>query len=387
MPDYDGFRTRMRALMDERGMSFRVLAARTYISKTALNDITLGHRVPDVTYAALIDEVLGADGELVNLVTLSAVTFEDEITELTRRLRRSSLSPAALTTLEEASSRMAENYELVDPREHLERCREHLRLIAGNIGVGAVPPDRRVRLSTAGGYLALVTADLSRHLGNFERARALEALASRFGRDAGSPTIRSWALVFRGWTEFGLGRLTIARRMAGGAVAVAPHGSQVRANAIADLACMAARQGDHAAATVALNGLRDATEGLPVKASTDLFAVNQTKVHTATATTLALIGDPRSVELARQSAESYTVAAPRRAAAQRLSMAIGLVATGDVHEAVNVATAALRSGNVTASSSWKARVLVSRVGQVPGCHGMAQDLMAMIGTEPGTSNT
>ena len=141
-------------------------------------------RQPTWEEAISFDHAVGAGGESINLVTLSGATFEDEITEMTRRLRGSSLSPATLATLEETSSGLAENCERVDPREHLERCREQLRLITSKTSVGAATLSQQLRLAHAGGSLALTTADLSRHLGDIGRARTLESLASRLGRAA-----------------------------------------------------------------------------------------------------------------------------------------------------------------------------------------------------------
>ena len=135
-------------------------------------------RQPTWEEAISFDHAVGAGGESINLVTLSGATFEDEITEMTRRLRGSSLSPATLATLEETSSGLAENCERVDPREHLERCREYLRLVTNGHGARATT-GQRIRLAHAGGFLALTIADLSRHLGEIGRARSVLAVASR----------------------------------------------------------------------------------------------------------------------------------------------------------------------------------------------------------------
>jgi len=174
--DDEAFRSRLRELMTARQMSFRQLARATYVSKTYLYNVAMGHKAPTAGLAARLDGALDAGGSLAGL--LVSLPIDDEIMELTRRLAMSDLSPKALADLEERSRQLAEDYEHVDPREHLERCREYLRLVTNGHGARATT-GQRIRLAHAGGFLALTIADLSRHLGEIGRARSVLAVASR----------------------------------------------------------------------------------------------------------------------------------------------------------------------------------------------------------------
>ena len=55
----------MRALLDERGLSYRALAARTFHGKSYLQELAAGKKTPTVEVARRIDQALDAGGELV----------------------------------------------------------------------------------------------------------------------------------------------------------------------------------------------------------------------------------------------------------------------------------------------------------------------------------
>ncbi|GAA1808100.1 hypothetical protein GCM10009682_32380 [Luedemannella flava] len=62
------FAERMRDLLAERAVSYRVLAARTYYAKTYLHALATGAKSPTLEAAARIDDALAADGELVGYI-------------------------------------------------------------------------------------------------------------------------------------------------------------------------------------------------------------------------------------------------------------------------------------------------------------------------------
>src|SRR5206468_373544 len=57
----------LRALLDERGMSYRALATRVYQSKTHLHELATGLKAPTVEIATRLDNALDAGGSLLAL--------------------------------------------------------------------------------------------------------------------------------------------------------------------------------------------------------------------------------------------------------------------------------------------------------------------------------
>lgn len=64
---HDPFAVRLRELLNERGTSYRALAARTFYSKSYLHDLATGRKPPAPDVAARLDEALGAGGQLAAL--------------------------------------------------------------------------------------------------------------------------------------------------------------------------------------------------------------------------------------------------------------------------------------------------------------------------------
>jgi transcriptional regulator with XRE-family HTH domain len=61
------FGERMRALLQERGLSYRALAGHVYQSKSLLHDLASGKKWPSSDLARRIDDALRAGGELIAL--------------------------------------------------------------------------------------------------------------------------------------------------------------------------------------------------------------------------------------------------------------------------------------------------------------------------------
>jgi ribosome-binding protein aMBF1 (putative translation factor) len=66
------FAQRMREEIQERGISYRVLGARTFYAKSHLHALATGRKQPTPEAAARIDEALGAGGELARLLSFVA---------------------------------------------------------------------------------------------------------------------------------------------------------------------------------------------------------------------------------------------------------------------------------------------------------------------------
>src|SRR5262245_9514805 len=91
------FAHRMRELREARGLSYRALAARTFVGKSYLQELTSGIKSPSVQIARRIDEALEAGGELVGYVVAAPVDGRRSMSHTGPMLRRNVL--LALTGL------------------------------------------------------------------------------------------------------------------------------------------------------------------------------------------------------------------------------------------------------------------------------------------------
>lgn len=77
----------MRALREERGLSLRALERPTLSSKSTLHNIETGAVAPSMETARLIDEALGAGGELAGMVRReNQITTVDQLVAALRTL-------------------------------------------------------------------------------------------------------------------------------------------------------------------------------------------------------------------------------------------------------------------------------------------------------------
>jgi len=101
------------------------------------------------------------------------------------------------------------------------------------------------------------------------------------------------------------------------------------------------------------------------------FQYDPAKAEAYVATTLAWLGDPAAVPMARQvlgriEAAGDGLPRPRRAATARLDLALALAATGQPAETAAITLDAVTSGVLVPSSYWRAREVISAVGDAPG---------------------
>jgi transcriptional regulator with XRE-family HTH domain len=107
------FGHRMRALLEERGMSYRTLAALTFHAKSYLHEIATGRKQPTPEVARRADDALGAGGRLAELVPQGParqVSSDDNAAELARRITASDVGTETLERLELAVDDLAVGY-------------------------------------------------------------------------------------------------------------------------------------------------------------------------------------------------------------------------------------------------------------------------------------
>lgn len=364
------FGAEMRRLLDEQGMTYRALAARTYHGKSYLQELAAGKKPPTMDTARRIDDALGADGALLACVAapVSAGVSDDELdaVELARRVEASDVSPETLTRLEAAVDELATAYAGTPPVELLPRVRRHLAYIGQLVDARMTPTQRR-RLLVAGGWLSLLAATMHIDLRQGSAAQARLVTAAQLAGHAEHAEIAAWCLETRAWDVLTTGDYQRAVELSRRAQDAAPRGSSAHIQAIAQEGRAWARMRQRAQTRDALDRVDRLVASLPVPDRPEHhYRYDPDKALSYAATTLAWAGDPAAEEYARAvidhlSAPNGKPPRPRRIASAQLDLGLALLAAGKPDEASAVAVAAIASGRVVPSNWWRATEILTGV--------------------------
>jgi transcriptional regulator with XRE-family HTH domain len=370
------FAARLRELLDDRGVSFRALSARTYYSKSYLHDIASGKKAPTAELASRLDDVIGAGGQLAALVRTEdmAATSDDELQalELARRVAASDVGEETLARLELAVDELARAYATTPPEELLHRVRRHLSYVGKMIDARTTLRQQQ-RLLVAAGWLSLLAATVHIDLRQSAAADARLATASQLAEHAEHPEINAWCLETRAWDILTGGDYPLAIELSRNAQAIAPRGSSALIQATAQEGRAWARMRDRRQTRGALDRVDRLTSALIVPDEPEHhYRYDPDKALSYTATTLAWAGDPAAEEYARTLIRQLDgppngVPRPRRLAAARLDLALALLAAGTADEAATEATTAIMSGRVVPSNWWRVTEVLNAVEQL-GVH-------------------
>lgn len=367
-PSVDRFSQRMRELLDERAMSLRALAARTYYSKSYLGELATGRKKPSADAARRIDEALGAGGELVSLIEAVGPGEPDEFEalELARRIAASDLSGETLDQLETIVDDLACGYATTPPEELLPRARRSLAYVGVLLDARKTLAQHR-RLLVIGGWLSLLTATLSIDVRQRHAADAYLSAARQMAEHAEHAEIQAWCVETRAWDVLTRGDYLLAATLSQQAQMLAPRASSAFIQATAQEGRAWARMGRPAET---LDALRRAAALVAPLARPDRpehhYRYDPAKADSYTATTLAWAGDPAAEDYARAVIEQMRTSGedlrrPRRAASARLDLSLALMAANKPDEAAAVALQAIVSGRVVPSNWWRAAEVVSAV--------------------------
>jgi hypothetical protein len=181
--------------------------------------------------------------------------------------------------------------------------------------------------------------------------------------------IAAWCAETRAWERLTQGDYLQTLELSQQAQALAPRGSSVHIQATAQEGRAWARMGRRAETVDALNRTMRLVSPLPVPERPEHhYQYDPGKALSYTATTLAWVGDPGAEAIARDvvrqmEAGSDGVTRPRRAALARLDLGLALLASGKPDEAGALATTAIASGLLVASTWWRATEVVTKVVQ------------------------
>jgi transcriptional regulator with XRE-family HTH domain len=378
-----GFAEVLGALMDERGVSVSALAGRVPCDKALISRYRSGRQEPSQRMARRLDEVLGADGQLVALARRAAVRADidpgaadpadDEIAalELGRRAAASDIGPATVERLEQVADSLAVAYHSTGPAVLMPRLRRYLGYVTDLLDARATLAERR-RLLVTGGWLSLLAATCAVDLGHGHAAAAHLATAAQLARETGHAELGAWAIETRAWQVLVGGDYRRAAAIAQGAQQLAPPGSSAHIQATAQEGRAWARLGDTVETLAALRRTEALVSPLAQPGQPEHhYHYDPAKQEAYVATTLAWIGDPAAEGHARQvlaglESPAAAVPRPRRAASARLDLALALAASGRLDEAAGTALDAVTSRMLVPSTCWRAEEVIGAVAAGAG---------------------
>jgi hypothetical protein len=152
--------------------------------------------------------------------------------ELWRQASVSEVGPQTLDRLEGAFDDLAVAYLTTSPEKLLGRLRQHLGYVGDLMELRSTLDSRR-RLLVVGGWLSLLAATVHIDLLQPSAAAATLRTADGLAGEAGHDEIRAWCLETRAWQALTDGDHRRAVHLARGAQAIAPAGSSVAVQAVA----------------------------------------------------------------------------------------------------------------------------------------------------------
>jgi hypothetical protein len=178
----------LRALIQERGISFRALAAAAYVGRSYLHELATGAKVEvSMPIAMRIDDALAAGGELVALITADPIARESRaLIELLDGGDRDEAVIAACA----GAQRLAVAYLTVNPTDVLD---ETAQLRRSAVRALARAGECRAELLIAIGRLSGVLAYVALDLGDAAAARAHIDVTWRCGQATGHDGLCGWA--------------------------------------------------------------------------------------------------------------------------------------------------------------------------------------------------
>ncbi|GAA1029361.1 MULTISPECIES: helix-turn-helix domain-containing protein [Amycolatopsis] len=296
----------------------------------------------------------------------SAEDDEAAALELSQRVAASDVGDATLCQLEAIVDDLAIDYATTAPSTLAPRIRGYLAYVSRLMDARMTLSEHR-RLFVVGGWFSLLSATVHIDLDNTSTARAGLRNAHDFARDAGHDEIRAWGYETEAWqlltNKDYVGALDLSRR----AQAFAPRGSSIEIQSSAQEGRALARLGDRREMYAALSRVATLVSPLKVPDRPEHhYRYDPNKSVAYMATTLAWAGDPAAETFAREIIKRLERQTPdgkwpRRVASANLDLALALISTDRLDEAVGATHSALASGRVVPSNYWRAAEVVESV--------------------------
>lgn len=382
------FGTKLARLMTSRGLGVRELARLVPCNPGHISNLRSGKASASPELVARLDDVLGAEGELLALVPASgrrriktAVAADDEIValDLARRVEASDVGGGTVERLELIVDDLAMAYPATRPADLLVRVRTHLRYVRRLLDARATLGQHR-RLLVTGGWLSLLAATCLIDLHSDHAAEAYLRTADQLASETGQPDLAAWVLETRAWQALTAGEFRRAAMLSQGAQLAAPHASSAHLQAVAQEGRAWARAGDASETRRALTRLETLVSPLPAPDQPEHhYRYDPPKSQAYVATTLVWVRDAAAEGITREvlaaiEAPGTALPRPRRAALARLDLALALTASGKDDEAAAVALRAVRSGRLAPVDGRRVQDIIRAVAasQAPGVRELAE---------------
>jgi DNA-binding XRE family transcriptional regulator/tetratricopeptide (TPR) repeat protein len=293
---------------------------------------------------------------------------DDELAalELMRRINASDVGPETLTRLELVVDELAMAYPTTPPAVLLGRVRQHLSYVARLLDAHKTLAEHQ-RLLVIGGWLSLLGATVHIDLKQATAAQARLKTAVSLAKHAGHDEIQAWCYETEAWRLLTDGDYASALELSEAAVALAPAGSSIAIQAMAQQGRAYARLGQRTETYAAISEVQRLVSPLPRPTQPEHhYRYDPDKSVAYTATTLAWVGDPAAEDYAREIiarlAPSNDVSTwPRRVASANIDLSLALLVNDRVDEAASHTMQAITSGRVVPSNQWRAAEVVQAV--------------------------
>ncbi|TQM15609.1 helix-turn-helix domain-containing protein [Pseudonocardia kunmingensis] len=360
-----GRRPRLVQARKSAGSTQEELAHRLGVDRTTVGRWESGETEPQPWARRKLTALLGLSPSRLDAVLdgepsgLAPLDDEIEALEMARRAEASDVGEGTLVRLERAVDDLAGSYATAQPAELLHRTRLHLRYVAQLMGARTTLAEHR-RLLVVGAWLSLLAATLHVDLEQQAPALARLAVAGSLARECEHDELRAWCLETEAWRVLTLGEYGRAAELSRGAQRLAPAGTSALIQATAQEGRARARLGDARGTQQAVGRVQRLVSPLQAPDRPEHhYRYDPAKAISYTATTLSWVGDPAAVDVAREvitrlSAPDDHGGRPRRLAVARLDLGLALIRQDDIDEAVHLAVAAVASGRVTPSNTWRA---------------------------------
>ena len=208
-----GFAERLRALMGERGLTGLAVARKAHCDQAYVSRLAAGKQRPSQKIAQVLDEALGARGELAALArdlqeALPAGMPDAaalELVELTRRAERSDLGSGTLETLQVVTDQLCRDYPTVPVPLQRQRARRYLRCAIGLLEKRTTLRQHRELLVTAG-WLAALLSCVCYDAGDTAAAGAARRMTRQLGEHAAHGELVGWSFEIAAWFALVEGR-------------------------------------------------------------------------------------------------------------------------------------------------------------------------------------
>ncbi|WP_327074897.1 helix-turn-helix domain-containing protein [Kitasatospora purpeofusca] len=329
-------------------------------------------KVLRVTLAEL-DAILygGVDQGRSQVMRASATVppaYDDEIDalELARRVSASDVGKETIERLELTFHDLAVKYPTVAPHELLGQVRKYSSYVTSLMDARKTLEEHR-QLLVIGGWFSLLGATLHIDLNQQDAATARLRTAMTLAQHAGHSEIQAWCFETDAWRVLTDGHYSRAAELSATAQQLAPAGSSVEIQAIAQQGRAFARLGYSNETYSAIDRVQSLSSSIGTPDQPEHhFQYDPAKAVAYAATTLAWLGDPAAETYAREvisrlSPPDDMTKWPRRVASANIDLALSLVTTNRLDEACYAAQRAMLSGRVAPSNHWRALEVVNAV--------------------------